>query len=318
LTGGPAALAIEHCREAAAIAAASGCDEIEGFVYSCAVQTYLFGGELRPAIEAGDRAIAILEAQGNLWWACRTLWNAAQAAIYLGEWDAGLAYCRRVLAHAAKLDDRRLKVVGLYRLGSVHIFQGDIERGLRCCEEALGLDPLPFDAAMAKVFHGYGEIKVGRLDAGIAELKEAVDWFDRSHLEHVRVTPALRLAEGYLNRGEPGTARALIDDVLTISRANGYRYVEGLAHRLLAECFAVASPAVGMQHATEAQRIFEAVGARNDLAQALVTRAKLSQSDVEARGMLENAATIFSALGTLDQAARVSAALAALDRGSPI
>jgi tetratricopeptide (TPR) repeat protein len=319
LTGGPAEPAIEHCREAAAIATAAGCDDIEGFIYSCAVQTYLFGGELRPAIAAGDRAVAILEAQGNLWWAGRTLWNTAQAAIYLGEWEAGLAYCRRVLAHATTLDDRRLKVVGLYRLGSVHIFQGDIERGLRCCEEALALDPLPFDVAMTKVFHGYGEIKAGRLDTGIAELTEAVDWFDRSHLEHVRVTPALRLAEGYLSLGELGTARALIDDVLTTSRAKGYRYVEGLAHRLLAECLAVESPVVALQHVTDAHRIFEAIGARNDLAKALVTRAKLSQSNpVEARGLLKDAAAIFKALGTLDEPARVSAALAALNRGSPI
>jgi hypothetical protein len=47
LTGGSATLAIEHCREAAAIAAAAGCDDIEGFVYSCAVQAYVFAGELR-------------------------------------------------------------------------------------------------------------------------------------------------------------------------------------------------------------------------------------------------------------------------------
>jgi class 3 adenylate cyclase/tetratricopeptide (TPR) repeat protein len=319
LTGGPAALAIEHCREAAAIAAAAGCDDIEGFIYSCAVQTYLFGGELRAAVEAGDRAVAILEAQGNLWWASRTLWNTAQAAIYMGEWEAGLAYCRRVLAHATTLDDRRLKVVGMYRLGSVHIFQGDIERGLRCCEEALTLNPLPFDVAMAKVFHGYGQIKAGRLDAGIAELTEAVAWFDRLRLHHVRVTPALRLAEGYLYRGELGTARALIDDVLITSRAKGYRYVEGLAHRLLAECLAVESPAIALQHVTDAYRIFEAADARNDLAQSLVTRAKLSQSNpVEARRLLHEAMAIFQALGTVDEPSRVSAALAAIDRGSPI
>jgi len=319
LTGGSAALAIEHCREAAAVASAAGCDDIEGFIYSCAVQCYLFGGELRAAIAAGDRAITILEAQGNLWWASRTLWNTAQAAIYLGEWEAGLAYCRKVLAHASALDDRRVRVVGLYRLGSVHIFQGDVERGLRCSEEALSLNPLPFDVAMAKVFHGYGEIKAGRLDAGISELEEAVAWFDRSHLDHVRVTPALRLAEGYLRRGELGAAQALIDDVLTTSRAKGYRYVEGLAHRLLAECLALQSPAVAMQHVTKARQIFEAVGAQNDLAQTLVTCAKLSQRDpVEARALLEGAAAIFKALGTLDEPARVEEAVAALDRGSPI
>ena len=169
---------------------------------------------------------------------------------------------------------------------------------------------------MAKVFHGYGEIKAGRLDAGIAELTEAVSWFERSRLHHVRVTPALRLAEGHLSKGELATARALIDDVLTASREQGYRYVEGLAHRLLAECLAAESPVVAMQHVTEAQQIFETVGARNDLAKTLVTRSKLSPSNPsEARELLEEAAAVFKALGTLDEPARVEEALAALDRG---
>jgi tetratricopeptide (TPR) repeat protein len=320
LTGSPAALAIEHCREAAAIASAAGCDDLEGFIYSCAVQAYMVAGELRAAIEAGDRAVAILEAQDNLWWASRALFNTAQAAIYLGEWEASLAYCRRVLAHATTLDDPRLKVVGLYRIGSAHIHRGDIERGLRCCDEALSLNPLPYDVAMGKVFRGYGEIRAGRFDAGIADLTEAIAWFDRSRLHHVRVTPALRLAEGYLCRGELGTARALIDDVLTASRAKGYRYVEGMAHRLLAECLAQESPAAAAEHVDTAQRIFTSADARNDLAKALVTQAGLCQNYgdfARARQLLEEALAIFEALGTLDEPIRVREALAALEQRSP-
>ena len=320
LTGSPAALAIEHCREAAAIASAARCDDLEGFIHSCAVQAYVVAGELRAAIESGDRAVAILEAQGNLWWACRTLWNTAQAAIYLGEWEASKAYCRVSLAHASTLDDPRLKVVGLYRLGSAYICQGDIERGLLCCEEALSLNPLPFDIAMAKVFRGYGKIRAGRPDAGIADLTEAIAWFERSRLHHVRVTPALRLAEGYLSRGELGTARALIEDVLTISRAKGYRYVEGLAHRLLADCLSQASPADAAEHVDNARRIFASADARNDLAKALVTRAGLSQNSgdlASARELLNEAAAIFKALGTLDEPIRVKEALGAIERGSP-
>ena len=285
------------------------------------MQAYVVAGELRAAIESGDRAVAILDAQGNLWWACRTLWNTAQAAIYLGEWGASLAYCLRVLTHATSLDDPRLKVVGLYRIGSAYIHRGDIERGLRCCDEALSLNPLPFDVAMAKVFRGYGLIRAGRADAGIADLTEAIGWFDRSRLHHVRVTPALRLAEGYLSRaGELGTARALIDDVLTTSRAKGYRYVEGLAHRLLAECLAQASPAAAAEHVDNARRIFASTDARNDLAKALVTRACLFQDSgdlASARELLEEAAAIFKALGTLDEPIRVKEALGALEHGSP-
>ncbi len=219
------------------------------------------------------------------------------------------------------LNDLRLKVVGLYRTGSAYIQQGDIERGLRYCDEALALKPIPYDVAMAKVFRGYGQIKAGRLDTGVAELGEAIAWLERSRLSHVRMAPALRLAEGYLRRGEYAAARALIDDVLSSSRVAGYRYLEGLGDWLMAECLAADSPAAAMQHVTEAQRIFEAIDARNDLAKTLITRAKLCQSSsnvAAARALLEEAGGIFDTLGTLDEPARVRAALTALDRGSPI
>ena len=173
---------------------------------------------------------------------------------------------------------------------------------------------------MAKVFRGYGQIRAGRFDAGIADLTEAIAWFDQSRLHHVRVAPALRLAEGYLLRGDLGAARMLIDDVLTTSRAKGYRYVEGLAHRLLAECYTQESPEIAAEHVDAAQQIFISTGARNDLAKVLVTRAGLCQRSGnfgEARELLEEAAAIFGRLGTIDEPTRVRSALAALEERSP-
>ncbi|MBV8736391.1 MAG: AAA family ATPase [Alphaproteobacteria bacterium] len=320
LTGSPTALAIEHCREAAAIASSAGCNDLEGFIYSCMALAYLVAGELRAAIVAGDRALAIFEAQANLWWASRTLWHLAQAATFLGEWTASQSYCRRALAHGATLNDLRLKVVGLYRTGSAHIHQGDIEHGLRYCDDALALKPIPYDAAMARAFRGYGMIKGGQLDSGIAELTEAIAWLDRSHLRHGRSSHTLRLAEGYIQRGDLAAARALIDDGLTTSRAMGCRYLEGLALRLMAECLVADSPDIAVECVDDAQRIFAAIDAQNDLAKALVTRARLYQNYSNfraARELLEEAAAIFSRLGTLDEPARVNAALIALERGSP-
>jgi predicted TIM-barrel fold metal-dependent hydrolase len=75
----------------------------------------------------------------------------------------------------------------------------------------------------------------------------------------------------------------LIDDVLTTSRAKGHRYVEGLAHRLLAECLAQKSPTFAAEHIDAAQQIFISTDARNDLAKVLVTRAGLCQNRMYAR-----------------------------------
>jgi class 3 adenylate cyclase/tetratricopeptide (TPR) repeat protein len=320
LTGGRPDVAIDHCNIAARAAAAAGLEEIKGYAQSCLSEIYMITGRLREAVEVGEQALASFETLGNSWWASAptiasgTLGRLAQSAIYLGEWDLGLSYCKRALTHGASVNDLRLQVVGLYRTGSVHIQRGDIERGVHYCDEALALEPIPYDAAMAKVFRGYGQIKAGRLDEGIADLRQAITWFEQSRLSHVRLPAILRLAEGYLRRGEVAVARELIDDVLSNSRALGYRYLEGLAEHLMAQCLVFEAPAVAVKHVTGAHRIFEAIGARNDLAKALVTRAKLSQKDrVEARRLLSEAMAIFETLGTIDEPARVGAALAALD-----
>jgi hypothetical protein len=66
-------------------------------------------------------------------------------------------------------------------------------------------------------------------------------------------------------------------------------------------------------------KILERIGARNDLARAMVTRAALRQAagDIAtAYALLDEAHRIFRVLGTLDGLAQVDAARAALDRGS--
>jgi tetratricopeptide (TPR) repeat protein len=320
-SGGRPDVAIEHCREAAKIASASGLDEISAISQSCLAQVYMIAGGLREALEAGERALSIFEARGNRWWAGRTLWHLTAVANYLGDWEASLNYCRRGLDHGTALQDIRLKAVGWTRLGLAHIQQGDIERGLECCNEALGLAPLPRDAAWARVIRGYGKIKAGRVDEGIAELSEGLAWFESSHMRWTHTIGAVWLAEGHLRRSDRAEARPLIERVLATSRATGYLHYEGRACWLMSECLSDEAPADAENQIEAAMQIFERVDARNDLAKAMVTRAALRQraGDVAAaQQLLEAADMIFHKLGTHGEFGRVDAALAALARGSRI
>jgi class 3 adenylate cyclase/tetratricopeptide (TPR) repeat protein len=321
LTGTQPEVAIEHCREAAVIASAARLEEIDAFAASCLAQVYLFTGRLHEAREAGERALARFEALGNLWWACRTIWHLHPTAMALGEWEASLDYCRRALDHGAALKDLRIRVVGLWRTGACYIYQGAPERGVQYCNEALALGALPFDAAMAKAVRGYGEIKAGLIDAGIADLGEAVAWFQNFRLRYTYARYAMWLAEGHLRRGDRAAARPLIEDLLQSSRSTGYLQFEGLACWLMGECLAPEAPAEAEPYVETAMGILERIGARNDLARAMLTRAALRQAagDVAtAQALLDRAQAIFRALGTLDEPARLEAARAALDRGSPI
>jgi tetratricopeptide (TPR) repeat protein len=314
-SGGRPDAAIAYCQEAAKIASASGLDAINAFAESCLAQVYMIAGRLHEGIEAGERALASFEARGNLWWAGRTLWHLTAVANYLGSWEASLRYCQRGLDHGIALQDLRLRAVGWTRMGLAHIQRGDVERGLECCEEALALSPIQRDVAWARVVRGYGKIKAGQLDDGIAELREALAWFESSHMQWTHVIGAFWLADGYLRRGDRADARPLIDYVLETSRATGYLQYEGRACWLMGECLAVEAPASAEDYVEIAIRIFDQIGARNDLAKAMVTCAALHQSAGEAdraRQLFEEARGMFQTLGTRGEFTRIDAALAGL------
>jgi class 3 adenylate cyclase/tetratricopeptide (TPR) repeat protein len=312
LTGGGATVAIGHCQRAEEIASAAGFHELDGFIASCLAQSYTVAGELQAGIEAAERALSIFEAGENLWWASRALWHLSSTSNCLGDWEASLTYCQRALEYGTLLNDLRLRIAGLWRTGCAAVQQGDVDRGLQYCEEALALAPIPFDAAAARMVRGYGLIKAGRVEVGIAELKEVVAWFEGSRLSHLRLLASLWLAEGHLARGDRASARPLVEDVLSVTHSQGYVHFEGVAHRLIGECLASEAPAEADEHVEAALRILDRTGARNDFAKALVTKARLRHAegnDRISRELLHRAYAIFQNLGTRDEPARVAAAL---------
>src|SRR5439155_23765874 len=113
-----------------------------------------------------------------------------------------LSYSRRAAEYGTVLNDLRLKVAGMWRKGCACVQQGDTDRGLRYCEEALALTPIPFDAAAARMVRGYGLIKAGHIEAGISELGEVAAWFESSRLFHLRLLATLWLAAAHLARGD--------------------------------------------------------------------------------------------------------------------
>ena len=206
----------------------------------------------------------------------------------------------------------RLKVVGWWRTGSAHIMRGAVEMGRQCCEQALALSPAPFDATMVRAMCGYASIKAGDVEAGVAEMEKAVDWFGRSQLRYTRVIFGARLCEGYLRLGDLARARALLEEFRAISREGGYRHAEGLVERILGEVVARDDPAAATTHFESAVGIFEDIGARDELARALVAQAGLrqrAQDRAGARHLLHRALALFEECGTVDESARVRALL---------
>jgi class 3 adenylate cyclase/tetratricopeptide (TPR) repeat protein len=315
MTGARLEVPIAYCRHAAEIADATGLTELRAFAECSLTHVFLVAGRLTDAVTVGESALGVFEGRGNIWWACRTLWGLSGATNLAGQWRKSLEYCHRALEHGQAVNDLRLKAVGWWRTALTHVERGDVESGLRCCEEALALAPTPFDLAMTRSVRGYGRVKAGDTKGGLAELQEALAWLERSRLRYQRARFALWLAEGHLREGEASRAREVIEDVLEISRDFGYRRVEGEAERLLGESLIGEDAHAAADHLTTAVRILEEVGARNELAKALAARGTLQRAAgdlVAARRFLEDALMIFEDVGTVDEPPRVQAALAAL------
>ncbi|HME97086.1 MAG TPA: AAA family ATPase [Methylomirabilota bacterium] len=319
LTGGRPELVIDHCERAVAIAESGGLIELGAFAESCLAQVYVFAGELRLAVETGERALRTFETLGNRWWAGRTLSHLAAAANALGQWDRAFGYCHRALGHGLAVDDLRLKVSALLRLGLTHIQKGEVAEGLQRCEEAQALAPTPYDAAALRGIRAYGLAMVGRVAEAIAELTEVLDWYARSNLHFTRYQFMLLLGEAHLRGGALESARKAAEEVLVASAEMGYRHLEAIARRLLAESLLALDPPAAERHLRDAVEAFRRSGARSHLARSLIAQAALCHrrgEEARAIAALEEGVTIFREIGTLDHSARVRDALAMLDAGS--
>ena len=307
-TGGRPDVSIALCREAAAIAGRAELDDISAYAHCCLAHVSVLGGDLLGALAAGERALPAFEAQSNIYWACRTLWGMSMAANALGQWSRGMEICKRALDHGKSVGDVRLMVVGWWRTGSTLILQGRASEGIECCDQALSLSPAPYDAAMVAVVRAYGRIRSGiDLGQGLDELRQATAWFDRSKLPYTWTHFTLWLAEGLLRAGRAQEARELLGRPLAITEELGYRHLEGVAHRLLANSLLQDDPDAARAHLHKAMPLLEAVRADNDLAKAYVLQARLDPS--HERPLLTKALSLFQSLGTLDDSAATRAAL---------
>jgi hypothetical protein len=167
---------------------------------------------------------------------------------------------------------------------------------------------------MIRAVRGYGLIKKGEVTVGMAELAEAVAWFERARLHFTGSADALWLAEGHLALGQLSEARAIVETVLVTTREKGYRHLEGVAERLLGEALGPES-AAALEHLAQGRLILDEVGARNEVAKVLVAQAacyRAAGDPTKARATLEQALEIFTALGTVDGPALVASQLASL------
>jgi tetratricopeptide (TPR) repeat protein len=234
LTGSRPEVAIGYCREAAAIAEQEGLEEIGARSTACLAQVLVFAGDAAEARESGERALRVFQARGDFAWACRALAQLIPAANAQEDWAQSLAYCRLALEYARRLQDRRLTVSALVRTAAVHVQRDDWATSLQLCDEALAMDPVPFDAAAIRAVRGYALAKSGDPAAGIELLRQSLEWYEHSKQRYTSAQFRLWLADVIRTAGDLAGARTEAEAVRDIAHDLGYRALERAANRLLA------------------------------------------------------------------------------------
>jgi class 3 adenylate cyclase/tetratricopeptide (TPR) repeat protein len=315
LTGAHPSVSLPYCQKALEIADKSGLDDLRAFADCALAHVYIYAGDFAKALEAGEQALALFEARGNLWWACRALFALSPAANATGEWRRSFAYCTKMLAYGEETNDLRLRISAWWRTGTAYTQAGDAVQGLRHCEQASALSPGPFDAAMTKVVRGHALLKLGDAKKAVAELDEAVTWFERARLPYTWAAAALRLAEACLAGAERSRARTIAERALATARECGARYLEAMAARVLGESLQVEQPAAAAKHLATAATIFGETGARPELSRALVAQAELRLAlgdRRQARALLERALALAEACGSFDQPGQIRTLIASV------
>ena len=282
ITGGSTEILLSHCEQASTIAKNAELEELGASAECCMAQVYLSMGELNKAIGTGEGALAVFERSGNRWWACRAIAQLSPAANALGEWQRSMAYCNRALEHGIAMDDRRLKASAYIRLASTQIQRGDWQAGLAYCDEAQALEPVQYDAAALRAIKGYGHIKSGDTAGGAAEIAEALAWYAESHQRYTHTQFSTWLAEALVRARLFESARPLLASVLATTRELGYRYLEGVTLRLLAECLRESDVAAATDHLRQSIEVIQSVESENELAKTWLVATSFSNDLVEA------------------------------------
>jgi tetratricopeptide (TPR) repeat protein len=312
LTGARPEVSLGYCRTALEIADAAGLDDLRAYAECALAHVHYYTGDLANTFAAGERALALFEERGNLWWACRALFALGPAANAAGDWERALAYCGKMVDYGIQTDDLRLKVSSWWRSGEAYLRKGDTAEGLRCCDEALALSPAPFDAAMINSTRGLGLLQRGDAKAAADAVTAAVDWFAGAGLRYTAAWCSLRLAETHLAQGDTTQARAVAEASLETIRKGGARYAEGIAARIVGESMVAADAPAAAAHLDLAVAILDEIGARPELARALAARGLLHErrgDRASARAALERALAIVETAGTPQDRQRIRAAL---------
>jgi tetratricopeptide (TPR) repeat protein len=182
--------------------------------------------------------------------------------------------------------------------------KGEWDVGIDYCKKCLDVSPAPLFSLFGTGYLGYGYYKKGELEKAIEYLEKASQQAYEFGLKHHQTEFSAYLAEAYLSTNNKDKALEILNNILGTIRDSGYRYWEGVHHRILGELCDKTEFKNAKNYIEDSIRILKKVGAKNELAKSYLSLGRIYKEKGEkdkAKKYVTQALHVFEKLGTLHE-----------------
>ena len=229
--------ALRWAKRAVTVAEAAEDQEALGAAY------YVMGWAIGEAGQEGaleflQRSLEAFQRSGNLARQATILSNLGVACQWVGRWDEALNYYQRGRDESLKIGNTIPAAIARINIAEILIDRGEFAEA-----EELLLETLPlwkasqyrFFLAACLSLLGRLSLRAGRLDEAQKRLEESKATFVRLRADEELPAVEARIAECRVGLGDPDSALALVDGVLSrVGSSNGVARVEALLRRVRA------------------------------------------------------------------------------------
>ena len=238
-------------------------------------------GHFKKSLQLFDEAIPLLEAAKNRHEMLSAYMFRGAARTCLGRYAAGMSDLNGALEIARSSRDQNAETLAYTGLSFVQLIAGEYAEGVASARKALELAEKTGDAIFrysSNSFLAWGALRLGKPDeslpywAAAHEIAKALggrllfaEWF------------AAVEAEALLESGDPEAGLRRAEEALALSQASGSIIGEALAECAIGRAQAATNSRLGeaQAHLSKASEILEAIGARYDLARAVLAEAEV-------------------------------------------
>ena len=266
----------------------------------------------RPAdgVAHARRAIPLLDRPHTQQWLGLVYLDLALNLVAAGELDAALAATERVEAVARTASVPRISAFAGYVVASVQVLRGDVDLAIETARRAL---EGARDATVIGLISGaLGLAYLERGDAGsaVALLTKVIDQLKDSPVRNVEIRTTALLGEALVLAGDP-RARETADHALELARADGMPFNVGVAQRALGRiAHAEGDDTRAAQLLADAVTTFSECGATFEVARTRVNLAAARAALDDARAAREHLAAAIADFEAANAPKRSAAARA--------